>query len=104
MLDSTPDFYTKCLFADLAQRFVYASSEHFSALFDTLSTLIHWKSAFVHAYVGIHNQTATAHAGRRNTASCGKVGDKWWISGGKMLSSEHAAQPHETVNKLKGIL
>jgi hypothetical protein len=25
------------------------------------------------------------HAGRRNTASCGKVGDKWWIISGKMV-------------------
>ncbi len=33
------DFYTKCLFSDLLQRFVHAYFGHFLALFDTLSTL-----------------------------------------------------------------
>jgi hypothetical protein len=31
------------------------------------------------------NHMITAHAVRRKTAFCGKVGDKWWILCGKML-------------------
>jgi hypothetical protein len=31
------------------------------------------------------NDRATSHAVRRNTASCGKVTDKWWVISGIML-------------------
>jgi hypothetical protein len=40
------------------------------------------------------NQTTTAHADTRKIALRGKVGDKLWIKGGKMLFWEQEIQPY----------
>jgi hypothetical protein len=56
------DFYAKRLFSDLARRFVHAYFGHFLALFETFSMFALRNVQYVHACVGIHNHTATAHA------------------------------------------